>query len=527
MYEPEAESDEDCEVYFLKPVNEYNIVDKIKEANKELFALEADDDGNANDAKDATTAASSRKVTFALNLENYEPTSQQETQLPSPPDELLQQLAQLKLKPNHERFAPIAEEPAKEQEKTAELQLQESQLHEQQIEVEPEEEEEICEEILELTEVEVTSSSSVTKGEQMPATVSTANMDYEDDVADENDDDDFSGVDEDDLTAAPETLANETQKRRISRQNTFDCNYEPTEGESDQRSLTNLLTESDCEEDERAVNEARLKLREAYKSLYKTLDTNGQAQLNRLTSSGNEVADVDEDDDLSIIAANYIPDDFELNERSIYYKKDDEMHQNQQPQQQQLRTTSPISSNTISSTSTKTFFNSRRFSFRRRARATPSVSSSSTTAAPEIKMNYKICCEHRHALQDKLPKYTGYMSEYGLSAKQLQQRDQQLRRKQRFSMEQTLNRNEHELKKMQDNERAFTTWLKNKMRYPINKTRNMFDTTRRRASVAAVNSPNPHQKHQRQHSQQEQAVNRRRDSIEVHPYRHLLGSWNK
>ncbi|KAH8365696.1 hypothetical protein KR093_003514, partial [Drosophila rubida] len=516
MYEPEAESDEDCEVYFLKPVNEYNIVDRIKEANKELFALD-DDDGDVDD-KDATTAASSRKVTFALNLENYEPTAPQqqlepESPLPSPSDELLQQLAQLKLKPDRERFAPIAEEPSKEQEKAME-QPHQPQLFEKEIDVELEEEE-ICEEILELTELEVSSNSN---NQVQAPTVAAASMDYEYDVGNDDDDDDndddFSGVDEDDLTAAPETLANGTQKRRISRQNTFDCNYKETEGESDQRSLTNLLTESDCEEDERAVNEARLKLRQAYKSLYKTMDFSERAQLNRLTANDNEVADVEEDDDLSIIAANYIPD--ELNERSIYYKKEDE-------KQQPVRTTSPISSNTISSTSTKTFFNSRRFSFRRRARATPSASSSSTAAAPEIKMNYKICCEHRNALQDKLPKYTGYMSEYGLSAKQLQQRDQQLRRKQRFSMEQTLNRNEHELKKMQDNERAFTTWLKNKMRYPINKTRNMFDTTRRRASVAAVNSPNPQQKPQHQQHQ----TSRRRDSIEVHPYRHLLGSWNK
>ncbi|XP_034481274.1 uncharacterized protein LOC117786952 [Drosophila innubila] len=480
----------------LKPVNEYNIVDKIKEANKELFALDDDDEAGTTAGSENVNSSNNRKVTFALNLENYEPTSQQtvqepepDLQIPSPPDELLQQLAQLKLKPERERFAPIAEEPIKEQEKPPE---QEPQL----IEKEEEVEEEICEEILELTEVD--------SNQKQPATTVPASMDYEED-------DDFSGVDEDDLTAERETtLVNDTQQHRISRQNTFDCNYDQTEGESDQRSLTNLLTESDCEEDERAVNEARLKLRQAYKSLYKTLDASEQAQINRLTSNGNEEV---EDDDLSIIAASYIPDDFELNERSIYYKNEDETEQ-----QQQLRTTSPNNSNTISSTSTKTFFNSRRFSFRRRARPTPSVQ-------PDIKMNYKICCEHRHALQDKLPRYTGYMSEYGLSAKQLQQREQQLRRKQRYSMEQTLNRNEHELKKMQDNERAFTTWLKNKMRYPINKTRNMFDTTRRRASVAAVNSPNSHQQQQQQ--QHHHQLNRRRDSNEVHAYRHLLGSWNK
>lgn len=507
----------------LKPVNEYNIVDKIKEANKVLFALDEDEDDD--DVANAANAAS-RKVTFAPNLEDYEPTSQQLQQqaqeTASPPDELLQQLAQLKLKPDNERFATIAEEesPSSEQEKPEEVpQEQQQQQLEQtlikdelELVEEQEMDEEICEEILDLSEVETVQQC------QPAAVVKPPSMDYEDD-------DDFSGVDEDDLTAASETLVAETQKRRISRQNTFDLNHEQDDGESDQRSLTNLLTESDCEEDERAVNEARLKLRQAYKSLYKTLDEKQQAQINRLTATGdNNEADV-EDDDLSIIVASYIPDDFELNESSIYYKKDggDE-------ECQKLRT-SPCS-NTTSCTSTKTFFNARRFSFRRRARPTPSVSSCNAPAsAPEIKMNYKICCEHRHALQDKLPKYTGYMSEYGLSAKQLQQREQQLRRKQRFTMEQTLNRNEHELKKMQDNERAFTTWLKNKMRYPINKTRNMFDTTRRRASVAAAttsNSPSSNPRQQQQQQRQSASQRHRRDSnSEVHVYRHLLGSWNK
>lgn len=506
----------------LKPVNEYNIVDKIKEANKVLFALEGDDDDVDEDAANAANGGG-RKVTFALNLEDYEPTTQQanaeqQQQLQetgSPPDELLQQLAQLKLKPDSERFAPIAEEPASEQENLEEAPQQQEQQQLQQeetlikeLQVEEEMDEEICEEILDLSEVENV------KPPQPAADVKPPSMDYEDD-------DDFSGVDEDDLTAASETLAADTQKRRISRQNTFDLNHEQDDGESDQRSLTNLLTESDCEEDERAVNEARLKLRHAYKSLYKTLDAKQQAQINRLTAGEDEDVDQDQDDDLSIIVASYIPDDFELNERSIYYKKDggDE-------DEQKLRS-SPCRNTTSSSTSTKTFFNARRFSFRRRARPTPSATGT-CHAAPEVKMNYKICCEHRHALQEKLPKYTGYMSEYGLSAKQLQQREQQLRRKQRFTMEQALNRNEHELKKMQDNERAFTTWLKNKMRYPINKTRNMFDTTRRRASVAAaVSSPgNPRQQQQQQ--KQQSASRLRRDSnSEVHVYRHLLGSWNK
>ncbi|XP_064546219.1 uncharacterized protein LOC135433865 [Drosophila montana] len=491
MYEPEAESDEDCEVYFLKPVNEYNIVDKIKEANKQLFALYDDEEAGAG--QDLNPNSSSRKVTFALNLEDYEPTpmqqQQQQEEVTSPPAELLQQLAQLKLKTERgERFAPIAEEEPVQELARAEVELQQA---------EPEVEEDICEEILELSEME--NSKKQPETSQIPAS-----MEYEED--------DFSGVDENDLQAASETLTADIQKHRIARQNTFDLNAEEMpDDESDQRSLTNLLTESDCEEDERVVNEARIKLRQAYKSLYKTLDAKEQAQINRLT--GQDSGNVEEDD-LSIIVASYIPDDFELDERSIYYKKDDETAQ-----------TTNNNNNASRSTSTKTFFNARRFSFRRRARATPSAPVAPT---PDIKMNYKICCEQRHALQEKLPRYTGYMSEYGLSAKQLQQREQQLRRKQRFSMEQTLNRNEHELKKLQDNERAFTTWLKNKMRYPINKTRNMFDATRRRATVAAAAiSPNPQQQQRREQQHEQLRSGRRRDSNEVHAYRYLLGSWNK
>ncbi|TMW40579.1 hypothetical protein DOY81_014341 [Sarcophaga bullata] len=68
VHETEQESDDDCEVYFLKPVNEYNIVDKIKEANKELFANDVEDNDELLPA-----AQINRKVSFAANLEEYEP----------------------------------------------------------------------------------------------------------------------------------------------------------------------------------------------------------------------------------------------------------------------------------------------------------------------------------------------------------------------------------------------------------------------------------------------------------------------
>jgi len=83
----------------LKPVNEYNIVDRIKEANKELFA--PDDEASNGNGKVT-------KVKFALNLEDYEPSEQQKDPSPSPPDELLEQLTQLKLKPIAEEEPPAA-----------------------------------------------------------------------------------------------------------------------------------------------------------------------------------------------------------------------------------------------------------------------------------------------------------------------------------------------------------------------------------------------------------------------------------
>ncbi|XP_016972706.2 coiled-coil domain-containing protein 181 [Drosophila rhopaloa] len=486
MGEREPESDEDCEVYFLKPVNEYNIVDRIKEANKELFA--PDDEGFNGNGKVT-------KVKFALNLEDYEPSDQQKDLSPSPPDELLQQLTQLKLK-------PIAEEESAAPEMSK---VMEESPPAEEPEVE-EVEEEICEEILDLSEVP-----------QQPPVPETIPI--------EDDDDDFSGVDEADLDDDSPAKDSSIPVSLQLRQSTFD------QDDSDQKSLTNLLTESDCEEEERTLNEARQKLRDAYKNLYKTLDSKQQATIDRLTGAESEVplpppvaappAEVDEEDDLSIIVASYIPDDFELNEQSIYYKKEE-------PEEAK----EPCS--TCPKSTSKTFFTSRSFSFRRRAKPTPTPSSATaSTTSPSIRMNYKICCEHRHSIQGKLPRYMGYMSEYGLTAQQLERRDQQLRRKQRFSMEQTLQSNEQELKKMQDNERAFTTWLKNKMRYPINKTRNMFDAHKRRGSVAAAGSPRQHpQAHPHLHQEQEQRGGRRRrrrDSgeEEVHAYRHLLGSWNK
>lgn len=92
-----------------------------------------------------------------------------------------------------------------------------------------------------------------------------------------------------------------------------------------------------------------------------------------------------------------------------------------------------------------------------------------------LKLNYKTCCEYRNAENQRLPKYMGYLSEYGLTKEQLDAREKQIEVKKAKYMEKNLNATKAQIDKMCENEAAFTIWLKNKMRYPVNKTINMFD----------------------------------------------------
>lgn len=102
-----------------------------------------------------------------------------------------------------------------------------------------------------------------------------------------------------------------------------------------------------------------------------------------------------------------------------------------------------------------------------------SVSKASPTLS--LKLNYKTCCEYRNAENQRLPRYTGYLSEYGLTKEQLDARERRIKVKREKVMEKNLNATKAQIDKMCENEAAFTSWLKNKMRYPVNKTVNMFD----------------------------------------------------
>lgn len=424
----------------MKPVNEYNIVDKIKEANKELFSDEAGTDNELT-----AEAQQSRKVSFAANLEEYEP--QNGINLKELEDKLgkdcfvnydeenLQEIAL------EQRLGIITEEEAVNEAENCETNSQREGKQEDQTETnmvdngahqivkDPEEKqsesceedniilEEICEEIL--------------------------IMDMENKKFEESTKFDSPGA----------------MQRKMLKQITFD--YTEEDDEPDNKSLTNLLisdNENDTDDEEGVNQEYNFN-----ESINEDTDTE-----DKMPSTNTEYYEEDEEDDkLSIIVASYLPDDMACDKTSL----------------------TSSSNKSLRSTKSRKITFSKRFSFRRKTKSSNAIGSCSShhssnnrrfTPPPEVtdlKLHYKTCCEFKNA-QQKLPQYTGYLSEYGLSKDQIIERELKLQQIQQGKRVETLKTSEAEVRKMHDNERAFTTWLKNKMRFPINKTRNMFDVKR-------------------------------------------------
>ncbi|XP_055909936.1 serine/threonine-protein kinase rio2 [Eupeodes corollae] len=362
MFEHDCDTDEDCEVYFLKPVNEYNIVDKIKEANKELF----DDGEDSIDTPDEQR----RKVKFHPNLEQYEG------------------------------------EPSAGEDDAA-----------------GEEHDLKCPSMATLNEEE-DDVGSVSNNEEdtSPRTITT-------------------------MEECAEMLALEVQKKieaieikMAESENDHDDDEEEEDVDeiSEEIVVMDMETGKKLEEDTKEINSIKENVRS---ELIK------QMSMSKDVDSDDEVPDEQEegDDNLSIIVASYLPSD---------------------AQQAAL-------DESDNSSIPKTHSFKRNFSFRRKNSGRRNKCHSPDIT--NLKLNYKTCCEYRNSDCAKLPKYTGYMSEYGLSRDQLEKREQSLQSKHKVIVEKNLKATEADVQKMQDNERAFTTWLKNKMRFPINRTKNMFD----------------------------------------------------
>lgn len=92
---------------------------------------------------------------------------------------------------------------------------------------------------------------------------------------------------------------------------------------------------------------------------------------------------------------------------------------------------------------------------------------------------FRGCCRHKAENVEGVPSYQGALSLYGLSEDQYQRRDERLQKleeKQQVKFEQL---KEQHQEKSQQNEDAFESWLKHKMKTPQNRTKNMYDVKRK------------------------------------------------
>lgn len=102
--------------------------------------------------------------------------------------------------------------------------------------------------------------------------------------------------------------------------------------------------------------------------------------------------------------------------------------------------------------------------------------SSATSDILKIQLNFKPCCEHKHLETQRLPRYCGYLSQYGLSKEQLERRDARRERHHHRRCKRIERQEQEELLKSLINEEAFASWLRLKMRTNHNNgTRNMYD----------------------------------------------------
>lgn len=119
----------------------------------------------------------------------------------------------------------------------------------------------------------------------------------------------------------------------------------------------------------------------------------------------------------------------------------------------------------------------------------PNSSAVELTAAvtdlPRIPLNFKPCCEYKSVESEKLPRYGGYLSQYGLSKAQLERRDAQHERMRHRRCVTSAKRTAEESMKSQINEQAFARWLRNKMRTAHSLTRNMYDYVATNGGTAA------------------------------------------
>lgn len=146
---------------------------------------------------------------------------------------------------------------------------------------------------------------------------------------------------------------------------------------------------------------------------------------------------------------------------------------------------SPTCNACIKSTTTSAPYNYRRSGMKRPATAQIHRTKSANTANKEshqdellkLHLNVRACCENKYLYNNRLPRYNGYISQYGLSKDQLEMRE--LNRKKfienRARREREIMRAKQQIADL--NELAFQQWLIRKNRCARPKYKNMYDVT--------------------------------------------------
>lgn len=93
----------------------------------------------------------------------------------------------------------------------------------------------------------------------------------------------------------------------------------------------------------------------------------------------------------------------------------------------------------------------------------------------KIHLNVRKCCEFRYLENDRLPRYNGYISQYGLSKDQLDELENHRRIHRQKMNEKRKQYREALAQKSAENERAFAKWLYHKQKTTKSHTKNMYD----------------------------------------------------
>lgn len=93
----------------------------------------------------------------------------------------------------------------------------------------------------------------------------------------------------------------------------------------------------------------------------------------------------------------------------------------------------------------------------------------------KIHLNVRKCCEFRYLENDRLPRYNGYISQYGLSKDQLDDLENNKRFKRQQMAERRKQYRDAIAQRSAENERAFAKWLNRKQKTTKSHAKNMYD----------------------------------------------------